>query len=1369
MRKRIHIQKIAMMVAMVPLVVLLSACKGSPSPKKSAGAASTATANNSANNQSTVLSAITISAPTSNPYIANASSITLTGSCSTNATVYLSGAVNLNTLCINSEFQLVISPQATGSLVFSIRQTATNATPSTPVTFTWMRDSSLPVSPTITSPVQPYHSNTSTITIGGTCTNGHTVELGGAATATTTCISNFYSFNTSKTADGIHEYNVLQKNSDGVASGLVNFTWNRDTVAPSAPAITVPGTHPFSSSLSNLTISGSCESDSTVQLSGSETNSMACANGLFSFTVNRSTDGTYQFALSQSDRAGNNSPATLLTWNRDSIPPAPLTITNRTSPFVSNSPSLILSGGCESGSIVNVSGDSSQNVQCFNNQYSVTIPKGSDGTFVFSLKQTDPAGMSSSSLSFTWTRDTQAPLPIALTNPISSPHTSSNTTLAVDGSCENTATVSIGGDSNYSTTCSNSSFTFTISKPTDGTFNFSLSQTDKALNTSAPITLQWIKTASAPSVPVIVSPASNPHQSTTSTLTLSGTCTTGMTVEMTGDATLSTNCLNNSFTFQVGKSADGSYAFNLRQKNSDLSYSDAASFTWIRDTSPPASVNLTSPASSPIYSNQNSLTLSGTCSVGNKVVLSGDTNTTETDCAQDQTFSFTVSKSTDLSYQFSIVQKDTAGNSSTPKTQTWVRDTLAPAAVTVTSPANHPHISSDNSVTLSGACEANATVILSGDESSSAICSSLGSYSITVSKTVDSTYSFNLIQTDRAGNSSSDTAFTWIRNTSIPSSPVITTPVTSPYLSNQSSLTIVAECDTSISPLAAIVTLSGDVTAAQVSSPSEQLSQPCTSSPVSFTLLKSTDGSYNFQLRQSNPNNALASSYSTLQWKRDTVAPSTPTINNPSVSPYTSSGDLTISGGCEANATVVLSGDATDTTTCTLANNYNFTVSKSMDSAYSFSISQTDPAGNTSPSIDLTWYRYNGSINPPVITAPASNPFNSSNSTLTISGTCNDGFQVALSGDASGSQVCSGGAFSFTANKSVSGTYTFSLKQIYGSVESSPVSLTWVRETQAPIVTLTPAIGATNIKLSADFSFTSNKSGSTFQCKLDTDADYSSCSSPLTYASIANGNRSISVRATDSSGNTSAPAIYNWVQKAHKTIALYHFNNSGILTDSGNYTSQDGFANNLAITASPGPTNDISTGALPVASPQGRQMTDGFTYLVNDNASLRVGTDKITIEGRVKFWSLPSTNNYFTVISKTGASGNLGWEVRLKKMGANRYRYEFVASLDGTTTSTVFSSEYNPTGWQFHYFAITWDRGTVTFYHGQNEPVLAGSGTIGNPGTATLFPSTGNLRLGRNQTTGTAPSQAGTIGVDEFRLSQTIRSPAATTLEFNPD
>ena len=1369
MRKVNHKLRFATLVAMMPLLLSLSACKNSSSPKKSEGSASSNTASNAANNQNATLDQIIISSPTSNPYIANAPSIVVTGSCSNNATVYLSGALNLNTLCIGSTFQFSIAPQATGTLSFSLRQKATNSQPSNPVTFTWMRDSSLPTSPTVTAPTQPHYSNTTSVTITGTCTNGQTVELSGASTAQTTCASNLYSFTTSKSSDGAHEYSILQKNSDGVASGAVSFIWNRDTSAPSAPQISSPNNSPFSSSNTNLTISGSCENDALVQLGGSETNSMTCAGNQFSFTVNRAVDGSYAFSLTQKDRSGNTSPASTLTWNRDSIPPTALTIANRTSPFTSNSSSLILSGACETGAVVAVSGDANQSVQCFGNQYSVLIPKSADGSYVFSLKQTDPAGLESTSLSFTWIRDTTAPNPVALNAPATSPFTSSNVNLAISGTCETGSTVSLTGDDNYSTVCTSSAFSFTVSKSTDGTFNFSLTQTDIALNSSAPVLLQWVKTQTAPGVPVITSPSTNPHQSFGSTVTMLGTCTSGMTVELTGDAELTTNCLNNSFSFSIGKSSDGTYAFSLRQKNPENTYSDPVNFSWIRDTAPPSAPVITSPSLNPSYTNQDSVTLAGTCGSGNKVVLSGDTNTIETDCVAGNTFSFTISKTIDLSYQFSIAQKDTAGNTSPNASFTWVRDTLAPSAVSITSPINNPTISSDNSITLSGACEASATVSMTGAETGTAICSSMGTYSFTVSKTTDSTYAFSLKQSDRAGNQSSDTAFTWIRNTSIPSNPVITAPATSPYLSNQSSLTITAECDTTISPQPAVITLSGDVTAAQISSPAEQLSQNCTSSPVSFTLLKTSDGTYNFQLRQTNPNNSMSSSYATLQWKRDTVVPSAPTITSPSISPYTSSGDLTISGGCEANATVTLSGDGDANTICSLSNAYSFTVTKSQDAAYQFSIKQTDPAGNSSDSTSLSWYRYSGSINPPVITSPASNPFNGSASTLTLGGTCTDGFTVSMSGDANGSQTCTGGAFSFSVNKSVSGTYSFNLKQIYGSSQSSPVTLTWVRETEVPIVTLTPAIGATNLKIAADFSFTSNKVGSTFQCKLDTDADYSSCTSPHTFDSVANGNRTASVRATDPSGNMSPAVTYSWTQKAHKTVALYHFNNSGILNDSGNYSIQDGFSNNLAVSNAPGPTNDISTGALPVASPQGRQMTDGYTYLVNDNTSLRLGTEKMTVEGRVKFWNLPSTNNYFTVISKTGANGNLGWEVRMKKMGANRYRYEFVASLDGTTTSTVFSSEYNPTGWQFHYFAVTWDRGTVTFYHGQNAPSLAGSGTIGTPGTATLYPSTGNLRLGRNQTTGTAPSQAGTIGVDEFRISQVVRTPAATTVEFSSD
>lgn len=76
-------------------------------------------------------------------------------------------------------------------------------------------------------------------------------------------------------------------------------------------------------------------------------------------------------------------------------------------------------------------------------------------------------------------------------------------------------------------------------------------------------------------------------------------------------------------------------------------------------------------------------------------------------------------------------------------------------------------------------------------------------------------------------------------------------------------------------------------------------------------------------------------------------------------------------------------------------------------------------------------------------------------------------------------------------------------------------------DTVSPNTTITsgPANGSSTNSTSAAFEFTSTKTPSTFECRLD-DANWETCSSTKTYSDLSNGSHTFSVVATDQVGNT---------------------------------------------------------------------------------------------------------------------------------------------------------------------------------------------------------------------------------------------------------
>ena len=106
-----------------------------------------------------------------------------------------------------------------------------------------------------------------------------------------------------------------------------------------------------------------------------------------------------------------------------------------------------------------------------------------------------------------------------------------------------------------------------------------------------------------------------------------------------------------------------------------------------------------------------------------------------------------------------------------------------------------------------------------------------------------------------------------------------------------------------------------------------------------------------------------------------------------------------------------------------------------------------------------------------------------------------------------------------TIDVNTDGEHTVSVRAIDapGNTDASPATRTFTVDTAAPQTTIDsgPASGSAIADDTPTFAFTSSEAGSTFECKLDDDP-YADCNSPLTTDTLADGEHTFSVRATDS-------------------------------------------------------------------------------------------------------------------------------------------------------------------------------------------------------------------------------------------------------------
>lgn len=989
---------------------------------------------------------VAITQPAANSYVTN--SATIQGTCETGLTVNLTGAgllTNVSTNCVNGAFsQLVTFSNGDGNKVVIATQTDGVGNQGSD-SRTFIKDTTAPVV-TITAPnADSIHRDSLTLT--GACETGLSVSIGGAgAVATSTSCNNgaYSALVTLSNGDGVK--NIIASQTDAAGNtGSANRNFIRDADAP-VIAITSPAAG--TSWMNSVQLEGVCETGLAIAVSGNgvqSPSSAVCNNGTFSFAaIFTPVDGTKTVIVSQTDAAGNVGMDSR-NFIRDAT--APVVRINSPAEGLINTSNLSLSGTCENGLPVSLSGAglaSATSVNCTNGTFSANVLlSNGDGNKVIVARQTDAAGNIGEDTK-TYLRDSTAPV-VSITQPAAG--TVAQTGLHLVGTCESGLTVNISGAglaAPLTTACVANGFSADIVfSDGDGTKVITASQTDAAGNTGS-ATRNFVRDNTAPLV-TITQPAANSYVSASTTIT--GACESGPNVVLSGDITASVNiaCSNGTYSGTVTFTAgDGTKSVTATQ--TDLAGNiGTVTRSFLRDSSTPV-VAFTSPDAGTVA--QNGLTVTGTCESGLNVTLAGAgvSSSSTTPCTNGTFTSAIVFSAGDGNKVVTASQTDLAGNTGSA-TRTFVRDATAPL-VTFTSPA--ANTAAPTGVVVNGTCETGLNVTLSGSGLSTPLnvaCVN-GTFSSPITFSAGEGVK-NIIasQTDAAGNTGTANR-NFIRDSIAPIVRIVS-PAAGLY--GVSSLTISGTCETGLA-----VTLNG---AGVQNAVQTNCINGSFSASITFTA---GDGDKVVTAAQMDSAGNLGTDSRT--YTRDTSAPVV-RITQPAANTVARTG-LQIEGTCETGLNVTLSGSGVSSSTSTTCANGVFSADitfSSGDGAKSITASQVDAAGNVGTDSRL----FIKDTTAPNITITSPNAGTVARTGVTITGACETGLTVNISGSgvaAPSTTTCTANMYTAAITFSDGdGTKSITVSQTDSVGNTGSASRDFIRDTIAPVVAITLPNANTNV------------------------------------------------------------------------------------------------------------------------------------------------------------------------------------------------------------------------------------------------------------------------------------------------------------------
>jgi hypothetical protein len=291
---------------------------------------------------------------------------------------------------------------------------------------------------------------------------------------------------------------------------------------------------------------------------------------------------------------------------------------------------------------------------------------------------------------------------------------------------------------------------------------------------------------------------------------------------------------------------------------------------------------------------------------------------------------------------------------------------------------------------------------------------------------------------------------------------------------------------------------------------------PCTS-PTNYSGL--SDGSHTFDVKALDllSTESAVTSYS---WTIDTAPPPTPSITSGPRSVTNQTTATFVFSDSEPGVTFDCRLDKGAFPSCASPKTYTDLSA----GQHAFFLKAVDAAGNESAAAPYTWTIDLVPPPTPTIDSTPPDPSGSSSAEFTFSD---------AEGDVSFECSLDGGSFSACSSPQnyallADGGHVFAVRAVdpAGNASLPTTGYTWLIDTVRPVVTLNDKPPPLTNRTSATFGFSSNRSGSTFECRLGS-AAFADCTTPVAYTELADGTHTFDVRAKllGSAGPTTS---YTW-------------------------------------------------------------------------------------------------------------------------------------------------------------------------------------------------------------------------------------------------